>query len=486
MADTIEALGSGETALPPVSELVGREFPGLSAAGKVYLLARLNEPLVIITTADRVELFTSLKAFGRSVTLRPTLAEWHVLEYPVVLGLRDALAPLPRNPDQLVLRLRLGQEMPREALLSRLEHMGYTRALGGEQAPGSYVVRGGVLDVQFGASLYRLEFFGDALDAVQEIRNGVVSRHHQVALPPLVAPQADSTVLAELSGVVALDMPELWVGELEEAETYWLHQLWNYLKSRRVISLGRSPLDLLPGELPLGSLAFYRGRLEKLRSDVTRWLREGYSLAIILQHRRSLEYLRRKVLSWAPYVDVPQVQALPGQVQLLEGHLSGGFVDEAARLVVMGEDLVFGYQEVRRRGRLPGRALANPQALRMGDHLIHPEHGVGQFEGLEARTVLGVTRDYVLLRYSGQGRLYLPVDQLPLLRRYQGAEGEEVPLGTLGSGEWRRAKERARASAEELARKLIAIYAARQLQPGYAFPLESEWDRQLAASFPFT
>jgi transcription-repair coupling factor (superfamily II helicase) len=100
--------------------------------------------------------------------------------------------------------------------------------------------------------------------------------------------------------------------------------------------------------------------------------------------------------------------------------------------------------------------------------------------------VVGTTRDYLVLRYAGEGKLYLPVEQLPLLRRHPGTTDDPPRLSTLGTNEWARARERARVNAEALAAELIKTYAARQVAEGTAFPEAPEWQPMVEQNFPYT
>ena len=163
--------------------------------------------------------------------------------------------------------------------------------------------------------------------------------------------------------------------------------------------------------------------------------------------------------------------AHPGRLGLVVGaDTRGGYRDPDAKEIVLTEDLLYGYQGARSGSagskKLPGRRVQDTVQLSVGDYLIHPDHGIGRFLGLEPRQVLGVTRDYLILKYAGEGKLYLPVEQLPLLRRHPGTTDDPPRLSTLGTNEWARARERARVNAHELAGKLIRTYAERQVQAG--------------------
>ena len=171
---------------------------------------------------------------------------------------------------------------------------------------------------------------------------------------------------------------------------------------------------------------------------------------------------------------------------LASGPQEGGYKNLVSKEVLITEELLYGYQGGRRLKRLSGKRVQDASQLSVGDFLIHPDHGVGSFLGLEPRKVVGIVRDYLNLQYAGEGRLYLPVDQLPLLRRHPGTTDNPPRLSTLGTNEWARAKERARLSAQLLASELIKVYAKRQISDGISYPPLPEWDPLIEEGFPFT
>ncbi len=146
-----------------------------------------------------------------------------------------------------------------------------------------------------------------------------------------------------------------------------------------------------------------------------------------------------------------------------------------------------------RRKRKKAAAKKNREAilsysdLTQGDYVVHEAYGIGLFEGIENLTVDGMSRDYVKIKYAGTDQLFLPVDQLDLLSKYIGAaaEGGGVRLSKMGGSDWTRAKSRASASAKEMAKELIELYARRRRAKGIAFPPEDDMGRQFAAAFPY-
>ena len=120
--------------------------------------------------------------------------------------------------------------------------------------------------------------------------------------------------------------------------------------------------------------------------------------------------------------------------------------------------------------------------LRVGDHVVHEDHGIARFAGFETKTVGGVTRDYLELEYRGDDRVFAPTDQLAKITRYVGTGGEAPQLSALGSKRWEGVKARARRAARELAGELLNLYAERRARRGHAFPPDGEWQLEPRAA----
>ena len=138
------------------------------------------------------------------------------------------------------------------------------------------------------------------------------------------------------------------------------------------------------------------------------------------------------------------------------------------------------------RSRAPGagRGRLAFSELRVGDYVVHEDHGVARFAGFETREVGGVTRDYLYLEYKGEDRVYVPTDQLAKLSRYVGAGGEPT-LSALGGKRWQNMKARARKAAGALAGELLNLYAERRARKGHAFPPDGEWQIAMETAFPY-
>jgi transcription-repair coupling factor (superfamily II helicase) len=123
--------------------------------------------------------------------------------------------------------------------------------------------------------------------------------------------------------------------------------------------------------------------------------------------------------------------------------------------------------------------------LRVGDYVVHAVHGVGQYLGLRAETVLGATQDYLDLKYAGSDRMLVPVTQLHQIAKYSAAEGATPRLSKMGGADWARTKSRVTEALEKIADELVALYAERELSRGFAFGLDTAWQTEMEEAFPY-
>jgi len=218
-------------------------------------------------------------------------------------------------------------------------------------------------------------------------------------------------------------------------------------------------------------------------SQLERELRSGYRVVVTFNSRGEAERTRYNL----DRVESRFLDSPPGPdaaLYLDEAPLTDGFVAPDLRLAV----IPFRRLVHRRRAAAPapvrGRA-ASFADLRVGDYVVHEDHGIARFAGFETKTVGGVTRDYLELEYRGEDKVFAPTDQFAKITRYVGAGGEAPQLSALGSKRWEAVKSRAKRAARELAGELLNLYAERQARKGHAFGPDGEWQLQLERSFPY-
>src|SRR5699024_3360327 len=143
-------------------------------------------------------------------------------------------------------------------------------------------------------------------------------------------------------------------------------------------------------------------------------------------------------------------------------------------------------QRVRRNQNITNaERIKNYQELKIGDYVVHRNHGIGKYVGIETLEVKNNHKDYLLIQYSGDDRLFVPIDQIDLVQKYVGSEGKEPRLYKLGGTEWAKVKRRVQTSVEDIADELIKLYAERQAQKGHAFNPDSEIQEEFEHAFAY-
>ncbi|MDR2552617.1 MAG: transcription-repair coupling factor [Treponema sp.] len=174
-------------------------------------------------------------------------------------------------------------------------------------------------------------------------------------------------------------------------------------------------------------------------------------------------------------------------ITVIGAPLSGGFSLPESKFMAVQENEIFG------RRRRPPRSLSKVKStpidtfveLNPGDYVVHVNYGIGLFRGIERIRALGHERDYVRLEYQDDESIMVPIEQVNLVQRYIGSEGNPPRLDKIGSKNWENRKSRVKKSVEDIAERLIALYSKRRTAPGFAFPRDSEWQLMFEAAFPF-
>lgn len=173
-----------------------------------------------------------------------------------------------------------------------------------------------------------------------------------------------------------------------------------------------------------------------------------------------------------------------GLVYVAEGSLSSGMEYPELNFTLITHGQI--HTRSKKRAGSKGRGIQSVAELKPGSHIVHAEHGIGVYEGVQKMTAAGVTKDYIKIRYAGSDTLYVPVTQLDLVSKYIGAdEDSHIKLNKLGGAEWQKTRARVRSAVKDMAKELIALYAKRQSQPGYAFGADVDWQREFEERFEF-
>lgn len=241
----------------------------------------------------------------------------------------------------------------------------------------------------------------------------------------------------------------------------------------------------------VGDPPLFGGRLLEMVKDLKQRLHRGWRVAIATdQVDRLSDILEEHDIfprraTKGPGEDSP---ALPsGTVEIRPSDLVAGWNWNRGKTSVWSDFEIFGFRkQARRTGtRTASEARAFAASLQPGEHVVHIDHGIGQFAGLVRMETHGIEREYLLLEYEKGDKLYVPVDQSDRVTRYATGGVASPSLNKLGSGDWNKTKRRVRRAVREMAFELIQLYAYRDSGTGFQFPEDSRWDYELAESFPF-
>ncbi|KIL52516.1 transcription-repair coupling factor [Jeotgalibacillus soli] len=234
----------------------------------------------------------------------------------------------------------------------------------------------------------------------------------------------------------------------------------------------------------------FHGQMHVLKAEVDRWKKGKYTVVLLAPDGQRLQKFERVLADYE--IDVAIVQAgqplIPHAVQIINGSLQGGFELPMHKLAVMTEEELF-RQKVRKKKR--HQKLSNAERiksyseLKVGDHVVHVNHGIGKYLGIETLEINGLHKDYLNIRYQGNDQLYVPVDQIELVQKYVGSEGKEPKLYKLGGTEWKRVKSKVQSSVADIADDLIKLYAEREAAKGYAFMEDTNEQQEFEAAFPY-
>ncbi|HET9772583.1 MAG TPA: transcription-repair coupling factor, partial [Acidimicrobiia bacterium] len=209
----------------------------------------------------------------------------------------------------------------------------------------------------------------------------------------------------------------------------------------------------------------------------------GYRVVFAADGAGSAERIRRSLADEgviAPVVD--RVDTKPG-ARVTVAPIQKGFVLPALRLAVVAEADLTGRRRVHRKPRGARRGEDFYDDLKVGDYVVHNQHGVGRYAGMVARTMGGVERDYLLVEYKGGDKLYIPSDQVTSIRRYTG--GDSPTLSRMGGAEWAKTRAKVKKAVQEIAQELVVLYRKRMATPGHAFPPDTPWQEEMEAAFPY-
>ena len=416
------------------------------------------------------------------------------------------------------------QDFSFEKLIEALVDFGYER-VDLVSGVGEFSVRGGILDVfpYEESEPVRLEFFGDHIESIRVFDVATQRSKKFVERVIIMAPdlvQGEESLISkgwsslihflQSDAILVLDEPERWEKVLMDSRDQGAEIFpgWSKLNvSDREATEGTMPVfsvdkikefcrpftkvqHFLLGKNSTEAISFaittqedFRGNIRLLRKKIKSIFDESETLT-----KRHVFLLLEAQFEVERITDLFQDDKLP-QVNLHigVGTLNAGFNFPSAGISVFTERDLYGRMPRRRswgkfRGGIPIKKL---NAIQPGDYMVHVDHGIGRFLGLEKITVNKSERECLKLLYRDGDILYVPIDKLHRVQKFSGTEGVQPQLHKLGGKDWERVKAKTKKSVEKIARDLIEIYATRKAQTGVAFAQDTLWQREMEASFVY-
>ena len=237
------------------------------------------------------------------------------------------------------------------------------------------------------------------------------------------------------------------------------------------------------------SVSGYQSQMKEMAADLKRWTADGWRIALlsggVARGERLLQTLGENGIG-ARFDEHAQTQIKPGEVVIYPLALSHGFQIPDLHFMVISDADIFGVSHKKAKARKKtGEKIAAFTDLKVGDYIVHENHGIGIYQGTVRLCSEGTYRDYLFIQYQGNDKLYVPTDQLDRIQKYIGSDKAAPHINRLGGTEWKRQKEKVKQSLKRLAMDLVKLYAQRQAQKGFAFSKDGAWQRQFEDNFPY-
>ena len=251
--------------------------------------------------------------------------------------------------------------------------------------------------------------------------------------------------------------------------------------------MGRMRLNQLQ-DVSVRSMQQFFSQMPLLKSEVERWQKQEYTVVLAISNKKRIDAINNTLTDFGIKATLTtEDKVIAGQTQIMNASLSSGFEMPEEKLAVITEKELFNRQPKKRRHQTLANAerLKSYNELKPGDYVVHVNHGIGKFIGMQTMEVDGKHQDYITIEYRDDGRLFIPVTQLDMVQKYVSAEGKSPKINKLGGNEWQKTKRKVQSNIEDIADDLIDLYAKREAEKGFAFPKDDSMQHDFDNAFPY-
>ena len=443
-------------------------------------------------------------------------------------GFMDALLAKETIKERII-HISAEDTIDMEEMKYRLVEIGYERE---EQieGPGQFAVRGGILDVYplTEEQPIRIELWGDEVDSIRtfdvDSQRSIENLQKVEIYPASEFPKEGEKRVSFLDyfapedTILFLDEPVRLREKGEGVENEFIEAQKKRLESGYELtdaevklyttdeiiekmnafhSIGFFAIEMRCNGLKVRgsyhlqtkSVNPYNSSFELLTQDLKRLKRNGYRVVLLsgsrTRARRLAEDLRDYDLS-SFFSEEMDREVKDGEIMTTYGHIAEGYEYPMLKFTVISETDIFGkVKKKKKRKTYEGRKIQSFTELKPGDYVVHENHGLGIYQGIEKIEVDRIAKDYMKISYAKGGNLYIPATQLDLIQKYASADAKPPKLNRLGTQEWTKTKTRVRGAVKEIAKDLVELYAARQKQQGFVYGEDTVWQREFEEMFPF-
>ena len=412
-------------------------------------------------------------------------------QMPIVVTYPEAISePVPEEETlrKSSLTIAQGETIALTTLSEQLAELSFERVDFVYQ-PGQYAIRGGIVDVYSYShdDPYRLDFFGDEVDSIRTFDIETQLSKERVQQAGITGAGAQETDTASIVDY----LPE---------EIVWVSNDWSVVKFKLDSQEFQGLLDNLIKTVELAEKSYFptnekiafntlpqpifHKNFDLLVEDLQKRSLERYHIYILADQKKQTDRLQ------AIFEQIAESnQQTPIRFTAVDKTLHAGFVDNEAKVCCYTDHEIFErYHRVSLRSENARRGkavitLKEINQLRLGDYVVHSDHGIGQFGGLVTTTVNGKPQEMIRLTYREGDTIFVSIHNLHRISKYKGREGTAPTISKLGSGAWERLKERTKDKVKDIARDLIKLYATRKGQHGFAYTPDGYMQHELEASF---
>lgn len=400
-----------------------------------------------------------------------------------------------------------GQELNIEKLLAELVEYGYTR-VDKVYDIGEFALRGDILDIRplNAEHAIRIEFFSETVDGMRYfdvLTQRSLFNLQEIEILPLKSFAAKSSsifdylrnnlIIIDEENVILEDAKTLLAALDPELLTHYISYEQLLGEQQTAVSVNLTFGSFAPAikrtvhTMHMDTVDSYHRQIDIFINRAKEYLATGKTILLAMSNLAKAKAISKNLSELLPISFVEDFTKIAQQhINCLVANLQDGFALPQDNLLVVTEKDLFGVVKQRKFALSDDVSKINYFTdIKINDYVVHNIHGIGRYIGIDKIEVDGLLKDYIILQYAGEDKLYVLADQVSSLHKYIGNDGVPPKLSKMGGGEWNRLRNKAKLAITDMAQELLRIYAQREIVQGYAFPADDNWQQEFEEAFAY-